>query len=163
MSDQMTIRRMRRTDIPAIVAIEEETFPRPWKQDAFESELDRNPSARYLVLLDGKRLVAYGGAWVILDEAHMTNIAVQESYRGKGCGRRLLHALMAYLSNLGVAYVTLEVRKSNLAAQKLYASHGFIKLGVRKRYYEDNHEDALIMVCDKMPPVDPEFDENHYA
>ena len=77
----------------------------------------------------------------------------------QGVGRRLTEGLMQYLSNLGAAYATLEVRKSNEVAQNLYKSLGFIKLGVRKRYYEDNGEDALIMVCDHMPEVDPDFEE----
>ena len=67
---------------------------------------------------------------------------------------------MQYLSNLGAAYATLEVRRSNLRAQNLYKSLGFVELGVRKRYYEDNREDALIMVCDHMPTADPDFEEN---
>ena len=163
MGEQLTIRRMRHEDIDAIVAIEQDTFAHPWKWDAFASELDKNPAARYLVLLKEGQLIAYGGAWVILDEAHITNIAVAAAHRGQGYGNRLLTALMGYLSNLAVAYVTLEVRKSNEAAQSLYGAHGFLKLGVRKRYYEDNHEDAIIMVCDHMPPVDPDFDESDYA
>ena len=67
---------------------------------------------------------------------------------------------MQYLSNLGASYATLEVRRSNLRAQSLYQSLGFVQLGVRKRYYEDNREDALLMVCDHMPPADPDFEEN---
>ena len=108
--------------------------------------------------MDGQ-VVGYAGAWIILDESHITNIAIEESRRGLGYGRALTTALMQYLSNLGAAYATLEVRRSNLRAQNLYKSLGFVELGVRKRYYEDNREDALIMVCDHMPAVDPDFEE----
>ena len=105
-------------------------------------------------------MIGYAGAWVILDESHITNIAVLKDERGQGIGRQLTHGLLQYLSNLGAAYATLEVRKSNEVAQNLYKSLGFIKLGVRKRYYEDNGEDALIMVCDHMPEVEPDIAED---
>jgi ribosomal-protein-alanine N-acetyltransferase len=116
-------------------------------------------AARYLVAQKDGTVIGYAGAWVILDESHITNIAIAEAQRGNGYGRVLTQALMQYLANLGAEYATLEVRKSNITAQNLYKSLGFIQLGVRKRYYEDNQEDALLMVCDHMPPVDPDFEE----
>ena len=129
-------------------------FPPP------QQELERNVAARYLVAEMDGQVIGYAGAWIILDESHITNIAIEESRRGLGYGRALTTALMQYLSNLGAAYATLEVRRSNLRAQNLYKSLGFVELGVRKRYYEDNREDALIMVCDHMPAADPDFEEN---
>ena len=119
----------------------------------------RNVAARYLVAERGGVIIGFAGAWLVLDESHVTNIAVLMEHRGHGYGRLLTAGLLQYLSNLGAAYVTLEVRKSNAVAQSLYESLGFVRLGVRKRYYEDNGEDALIMVCDQMPEVDPEFEE----
>ncbi len=154
----LTIRRMTAEDIDAVAAIEAATFPTPWSRDAFASEM-RNVAARYLVAEKDGQVVGFAGAWVILDESHVTNIAVLESHRGQGIGRQLTAALLQYLSNLGVAYATLEVRKSNIVAQNLYTSLGFIKLGVRKRYYEDNGEDALLLVCTQMPEADPDFQE----
>ena len=155
---EAVIRRMTEADVDGVAAVEAATFPTPWSRDAFASEM-RNVAARYLVAeMDGK-IIGYAGAWIILDESHITNIAVLSDYRGQGIGRKLTHGLMQYLANLGAAYATLEVRKSNAVAQNLYVSLGFIKLGVRKRYYEDNGEDALIMVCDHMPEVDPDFTE----
>jgi ribosomal-protein-alanine N-acetyltransferase len=121
--------------------------------------MEKNACARYLVAEEDGRIVAYGGAWMILEEGHITNIAVDEAYRGRGIGKALLAALMQYAANLGVQYLTLEVRKSNAVARGLYESFGFQPLGVRKRYYEDNGEDALLMVCDKMPPVQDDFAE----
>ena len=159
---EAVIRRMTEADVDGVAAVEAATFPTPWSRDAFASEM-RNVAARYLVAeMDGK-IIGYAGAWIILDESHITNIAVLSDYRGQGIGRKLTHGLMQYLSNLGAAYATLEVRKSNAVAQNLYVSLGFIKLGVRKRYYEDNGEDALIMVCDHMPEVDPDFSEDESA
>ena len=157
MSD-VIIRRMTIADVDGVAAVEAATFPTPWSRDAFASEM-KNVAARYLVAEKDGSIIGYAGAWIILDESHITNIAVMESCRGQGIGRRLTHGLMQYLSNLGAVYATLEVRRSNTVAQNLYVSLGFIKLGVRKRYYEDNGEDALIMVCDHMPEADPEFTE----
>lgn len=159
MPNECITRRMTIHDLDAVVAIEEATFPTPWSKDSFRQELERNVAARYLVAEKDGAVIGYAGAWVILDESHITNIAIAEAERGKGCGRVLTQALMQYLSNLGAEYATLEVRKSNIRAQNLYKSLGFIALGVRKRYYEDNNEDAIIMVCDHMPPVDPDFEE----
>ena len=158
MSD-VIIRRMTMADVDGVAAVEAATFPTPWSRDAFASEM-KNVAARYLVAEKDGRIIGYAGAWIILDESHITNIAVLSDYRGQGIGRALTHGLLQYLSNLGAAYATLKVRKSNEVAQNLYVSLGFIKLGVRKRYYEDNGEDALIMVCDHMPEADPDFEEN---
>ena len=160
MPNDCVIRRMTLNDLDAVTAIEAATFPIPWSRDSFRQELERNVAARYLVAEKDGQVVGYAGAWIILDESHITNIAIEESRRGLGYGRALTTALMQYLSNLGAAYATLEVRRSNLRAQNLYKSLGFVELGVRKRYYEDNREDALIMVCDHMPTADPDFEEN---
>ena len=159
MHNDCIIRRMTIADLDAVAAIEAATFPTPWSKDSFRMELERNVAARYLVAEKAGEVIGYGGAWIILDESHITNIAIAESQRGHGYGRLLTEALMQYLANLGAAYATLEVRKSNIRAQNLYKSVGFIQLGVRKRYYEDNNEDALLMVCDHIPEVDPEFEE----
>ncbi len=156
---EAAIRRMRTADVDEVTAIEEATFARPWSRDSFLREMEKNPAARYLVAETEGRIVGYAGAWVILDECHITNIAVAEEYRGRGIGRALTSALMQYVSNLGAAYATLEVRVSNLRAQHLYAALGFVSVGKRKRYYEDNGEDAFLMVCEHMPEVDPDFEE----
>lgn len=158
MASEYTIRRMTLSDVDGVAAVEAATFPTPWSRDSFVSEM-KNVAARYLVAEKDGQIIGYAGAWIIIDESHITNIAVLKEYRGQGIGRALTAGLMQYLSNLGAAYATLEVRKSNTVAQSLYVSLGFIKLGVRKRYYEDNGEDALIMVCDHMPEADPDFEE----
>ena len=159
MPNECLIRRMTVADVDAVVAIEAATFAMPWSRESFLQELTRNVAARYLVAELAGQVIGYAGAWVILDESHVTNIAIAEAYRGNGYGRRLTEALMQYLSNLGAAYATLEVRRSNERAQSLYKSLGFVGVGWRKRYYEDNREDALLMVCEHMPPADPDFSE----
>ena len=160
MLNDCIIRRMTLADLDAVAAIEAATFTPPWSKESFRQELERNVAARYLVAEKDGEVIGYAGAWVILDESHITNIAIAPAYRGHGYGRKLTEALMQYIANLGAAYATLEVRKSNLTAQNLYKGLGFLQLGVRKRYYEDNNEDALLMVCDHMPPVDPDFEED---
>ena len=158
MSDPV-IRFMRLKDVDQVAALEKATFARPWSRESFRQELTRNVAARYLVAEQDGRVVGYAGAWIILDESHITNIAVAEEARGRGIGRRLTEELLQILSNLGACYATLEVRVSNLRAQRLYASLGFVSVGKRKRYYEDNNEDAFLMVCERMPEADPEYEE----
>lgn len=155
---EITIRRMTMDDVDGVYAVEIGTFVDAWSRDAFVSDM-KNPVARYLVAEQDGKIIGYAGAWVILDESHITNIAVLKEHRGQGTGKRLTQGLLQYLSNLGAAYATLEVRRSNDIAQNLYKSLGFVQLGVRKRYYADNGEDALIMVCDHMPAADPDFTE----
>ena len=157
--DEALIRPMNAGDLDAVTAIEEATFARPWSRQSFQQELERNVAARYLVAEKNGQVVGYAGAWIILDESHITNIAITEAERGKGIGRKLPEALMQYLSNLGASYATLEVRVSNERAQHLYKSLGFVSVGKRKRYYEDNNEDAFLMVCQNMPDADPDFEE----
>lgn len=158
-SDTVIIRRMTKEDLHAVSDIEEATFARPWSLDSFRHELERNVAARYLVAVMDERVVGYAGAWIIFDESHITNIAVAEEFRGRGIGKQLTKALIQYLSNLGASYATLEVRVSNERAQNLYKGLGFVSVGKRKKYYEDNGEDAYLMVCEHMPPVEEGFTE----
>ncbi len=150
---------MRLKDVDAVARIEEATFARPWSRESFRQELTRNAVARYLVAEENGQILGYAGAWVILDESHITNIAVREDARGRGLGKRLTSELLQILSNLGACYATLEVRVSNIRAQNLYKSLGFISVGKRKRYYEDNNEDAFLMVCEHLPEADPDYSE----
>ena len=153
------IRRMTVQDVDAVTEIEKATFARPWTREEFLREIEVNKVARYLVyVLDGE-IVGYAGAWVILDESHITNIAIREDMRGRGYGKALVKALLQYLSNLGAEYATLEVRVSNAAARHVYESLGFVRMGKRPHYYEDNGEDALLMVCADMPEAEEDFEE----
>lgn len=156
---EILYRRMTIRDVKPVQAIEQATFPMPWTVQDFFKEMTQNRCARYIVAEQDGVILGFAGAWIVLDEGHITNIAVREDRRGEGIGNGLTEALMRYAANLGCVYMTLEVRKSNERAQKLYASHGFIRLSVRKKYYEDNGEDAYLMVCDRMPEPDPDFTE----
>lgn len=158
MSETM-IRRMTLADVDGVHAIEEATFPRPWTREDFVKEMTQNACARYLVAEQAGEIVGFAGAWIVLDEAHITNIAVAKARRGQGVGKALTRGLLQYAANLGVVYATLEVRRSNGVAQGLYKGLGFVYVGLRKRYYEDNGEDAFIFCCDHMPAADPDFEE----
>ncbi len=153
------IRRMGLSDVPAVHALEAACFSTPWSEQDFVYEMTENKVARYLVIEEAGEVVAFAGAHIILDQGHITNIAVREDRRGRGYGRLITRALMQYAANLGAEYLTLEVRQSNEPAKALYSSLGFLKVSVRKRYYEDTGEDAFLMVCDRLPAADPDFEE----
>jgi len=144
-TETAVIRPMTMGDIDAITEMEKLVFTLPWSYDSFRRELEENVAARYLVLEDQGQVVAYGGIWLVIDEAHVTNIAVHPQVQGRGYGERLMRALMRLASDTCMGLITLEVRRSNTAAQALYHKVGFQDVGYRKRYYQDNQEDALIM------------------
>ena len=133
-------------DIAQIHEIEELCFAIPWSRESIEHDIAENPVSRWLVLDDGEgRVLAYAGLWLVIDEGHVLNVAVHPSAQRQGNGRRVLTALIELARENGMGLMTLEVRRSNLAAQALYHACGFQDVGYRKRYYEDNREDALIM------------------
>ncbi|MHB1127462.1 MAG: ribosomal protein S18-alanine N-acetyltransferase [Bacillota bacterium] len=128
-----------------IMAIEKVSFPTPWSRNAFLGELQENDFARYYVCLVDQRVIAYAGMWIIMDEAHITNIAVAPQFRGNHLGRVMLLTLMREAISFGSDKITLEVRPSNAVARELYRSMGFVPAGIRKGYYSDTREDAIIM------------------
>lgn len=134
-------------DIDAIVALEKATFSMPWGRDSFESEFS-NLLARYMILEEDGQIAGYAGMWVILDEAHIMNVAIAPSRRGRGLGRELMNHMIQLAANEGAKRMTLEVRPSNNMARKLYQKLGFYECGVRPAYYSDNGEDALLMWLD---------------
>ena len=144
------IRRMALSDVDDVQAIEKGCFSAPWSRNSFIQEITENKCARYLVVEYQNHVIAYAGMWLVIDEAHITNIAVHPAFRGKGVGERITRALMEAAQELGIRYMTLEVRRSNQIAQALYRKLGFVGVGFRKKYYEDNQEDALIMVCERL-------------
>ena len=140
------IRAIREEDVRQIHEIETLCFAMPWSEESILHDVKENPVARWLVLDDGSgRVMAYAGMWFVLDEAHVCNVAVHPDFRRMGYGRRILEALVDMAKANSMTLMTLEVRRSNLAAQALYHQCGFLDVGYRKRYYEDNKEDALIM------------------
>lgn len=141
-------RTMTLDDIPDIMVIEHESFTLPWSEEAFRNEMTSNHFARYLVMEYDGIPIGYAGMWTILDEAHITNIAVRQAYRGRSLGEKLLREMMVWADELGMSRMTLEVRISNHVAQSLYEKMGFQSVGIRKGYYSDNQEDAMIMWCE---------------
>lgn len=145
MNKQITLRKMVEEDIDQILIIENESFATPWSRESFENELTKNRFALYLVLEDEEVICGYCGVWIIVDEAHVTNIALLPNYRGKKLGETLLTEIMKIAKEKGAKTMTLEVRVSNHVAQSLYRKLGFQDGGIRKNYYTDNQEDALVM------------------
>lgn len=141
---------MRVEDIADVHRIERASFPVPWPTYAFRQELETNRLARYLIVRSGELIVAYGGLWMMVDEAHVTTFAVLPAWRRQGIGARLLLALLDLANDLGATVATLEVRISNMDARRLYERFGFRPVGVRPRYYSDNSEDALIMTTEEL-------------
>lgn len=141
----LELRFMTVDDLPEIQVIERQCFPTPWSMQAFLSELTNNDCAHYMVMRKNERVVGYIGMWLILDEGHITNVAVEPGSRGQGIGTGLLTTMSAYAYIQGVRRMTLEVRVTNYRAQQLYRRLGFEGYGIRTRYYQDNNEDALIM------------------
>ena len=128
--------------VSGIAQIEKQSFADPWSVAAFERELE-NSVAHYTVALHDGEVIAYGGLWHILNEGHITNIAVAPQYRRMGVGDKLVSQMLKSGRELGIDAFTLEVRVSNEKAQMLYKKHGFKYVGTRKKYYSDG-EDAMI-------------------
>lgn len=140
------IRPIREEDVRQIHEIETLCFAMPWSEESILHDIRENVVARWLVMDDGEgSVLAYAGMWFVLDEAHVCNVAVHPDHRRKGYGKRIFTALCDMAKANSMALMTLEVRRSNLPAQALYHECGFLDVGYRKRYYEDNKEDALIM------------------
>ena len=139
------VRPMQMEDLQAILEIERTSFSTPWSLQAFKAELKDNEYARYLCLELEGQVIGYMGLWFILDEGHITNIAIAPNFRGQHWGEYLMRSMMDRMVEQGMERMTLEVRTSNSPAQSLYKRLGFATAGVRKGYYADTQEDALIM------------------
>jgi ribosomal-protein-alanine N-acetyltransferase len=165
-------------DIPAVMAIERTSFPRPWPETAYRYELTENPNAVFVVArpshtttfhkplhtvlhklfgwahssaqhatlaTSSDPIVGFAGMWMYVDEAHIATIATHPDWRRRGIGERILIHLLREAQKRHAINVTLEVRVGNIVAQNLYRKYGFVEVGQRKAYYQDNREDALIM------------------
>lgn len=142
-------------DLDRVLEIEALSYMSPWSRRAFVSEVTDNSYAYYFVARKNRVIIGYVGMWVILDEAHITNIAVAPEYRRLGIGQAMLEAMFDRAKEHGAARMTLEVRVSNLGAQALYHKLGFVDRGVRKGYYTDSNEDAIIMWKDDLGTQKP--------
>lgn len=139
------INRLTINDIDAILTIERASFSLPWSKDSYRFELTQNPLSYYWGCFDDHRLVGFIGFWLIIDEAHVANVAVDREYRRRGIGELLLRYAFAAAQAKGAKGITLEVRESNQAAINLYHKLGFVEAGLRPHYYSDNDEAAIIM------------------
>ena len=139
---------MRHRHVGQVLAIERDASPKPWSAKVFHDELDqaRAGHRRYLVARTGRQVVGFAGAMFVVDEAHVTNIAVHPDHRRYGVATRLLVELAGAAIERGCQAWTLEVRAGSLGAQRLYRRFGFVPAGVRANYYEGN-EDAIVMWC----------------
>ncbi|NLP31423.1 MAG: ribosomal protein S18-alanine N-acetyltransferase [Clostridiales bacterium] len=132
-------------DIDALAKLDSLCFTLAWSRSSFEFEIKENLKAIYLVADYKGKIIGYGGIWIILDEGHITNIAVHPDFRNMGIGAKLLTDLIELSERRGANKQTLEVRVSNYPAISLYNKLGFKTAGKREKYYEDNGEDALIL------------------
>jgi len=147
----LRLRAMDVADIPQVVRIEGDSFSAGWPKTAYERELTLNQTAHYIVLeREGAGLVGFAGMWCLLDEAHVVTVAVSPAERGHGYGKLLVHALLDLALDLGMQVATLECRVSNDVARALYRAYGFYDVGLRKAYYSDNREDAVIMTTEEI-------------
>lgn len=153
MTVRVELRRMQREDVPRVMEIERECFPTPWHESAYLTEL-ANRSAYYVVACVGGEIVGYAGMWVIMDEAHITTLGVAANSRGAKIGERLLVALLDEGMRRHVRRATLEVRQSNTVAQNLYRKYDFAPAAIRRGYYTDNHENAVVMWIDNLREPD---------
>ncbi|MBQ3310638.1 ribosomal protein S18-alanine N-acetyltransferase [bacterium] len=144
--NSVTIRLMEQKDIDKIAEIEEKAYgEHHWSKDSFYNELSNNLARYFCAFDENNTLLGYAGSWIIIDEAHITNLAVSPEHRNKKVGESLLVKIIETCYKEMAKYLTLEVRISNTPAINLYEKYGFKSLGTRKGYYQDNNEDALIM------------------
>lgn len=136
---------MRRRHLRSVLRIEEIVHPRPWSMGLFLSELAYGPSRLWYVAKVGSTVVGYAGLMLVEEDGHITNVAVAPAWQRHHIGTRLVHALAVAARERGAKHLTLEVRVSNVAAQRLYQAFGFAPAGVRKGYYVETNEDAIIM------------------
>lgn len=139
-------RKMTIDDVKAVHAIELATFPTPWTLDSFYYEMTENQYAHYLIAEnEAGEIIGFCGVWLVIDAAQITNVAVVDSVRGQGIGEGLMREAMRVAKEANMDVMSLEVRVTNTVAQNLYRKLGFQDGGIRKGYYTDNQEDALVM------------------
>lgn len=151
--NNLVIRQAGEWDIDAISSLEKICFTVPWSRDSIARELTENDMAFYIVAELNGQVVGYAGMWHIVDEAHITNVAVLPEQRNKHIATAIIAVMIQFSEEKGIRRFTLEVRSSNEPAKALYRNFGFKEEGLRKGYYEDNGEDAVIMWRDPAEPL----------
>ena len=142
---ELTIRKMELEDINQVMFVELSSFTSPWTEEIFIQELKENQHAHYYIITIDEKVIGYVGMWIVLDDAQITNIAILAGYRGQKLGEKLFRFAMQRAISLGVTNLSLEVRITNIVAQKMYRKFGLVPGGIRKNYYTDNQEDAIVM------------------
>ncbi|MEI3326900.1 MAG: ribosomal protein S18-alanine N-acetyltransferase [Thomasclavelia sp.] len=142
----MLIRRMDLLDIDKIVALEQELFSSPWDKEAFYYELEKNAFSTILVLEDELEIIGYIGMWLLGDQTQITTLGIKKAYQGNGYAKKLMDKCEEITKMMGYVNINLEVRISNQRAIRLYEKCGFKIVAIRKNYYQDNHEDAYLMI-----------------
>lgn len=146
MSSNIMYRKMVSDDVPAVYEIELATFSAPWTLDSFYYEVHENQYAHYVLAVDADgSIIGFCGMWMVIDAAQITNVAVIEAARGRGIGEELMRESMRIARQYEMEVMSLEVRVTNTVAQNLYRKLDFQDGGIRKGYYTDNGEDALVM------------------
>lgn len=146
LAGSLEIKPMEEKHLEEVLKIEEQSFPTPWTRHSYFGELTRNKVAHYFVCMYENKVIGYVGLWIIIDEAHITTIAVHPEYRGNKVAKKLIEFAVEYSKKWGAEKLALEVRESNYSAKKLYESMGFKEIGLRENYYNDLKEDAIIML-----------------
>lgn len=150
--ERIIIEPMRTSDLDEVMEIELYSFPTPWSREVYRYDIERNPRARFYCarLKESGKVVGYIGSWFVADECHVGTIATAKEHRGKGIAKQLLAYTASIASSEGISYMILEVRINNIPAINLYKSLGFIQAGIRKGYYSDTGEDAILFVHRKL-------------
>ena len=141
----MIFRPMLEVDLEAVVEIEKASMPSPWSKELFEEELKRE-AAHYFVIEEEGQVAGYMGYWAAPQEAHIINLAIAPQFRSRGLGHQMVEACLEYARKRGAELATLEVRESNESAKRLYEKCDFKIVAIRKKYYSDNQEDAIVMI-----------------
>lgn len=141
----LTIEPMTLAHLDAVFEVEAASFSIPWTRESLRLEIENNKLAYYFVAVYKEKVIGYIGLWHVINEGHITNLAVLYDYRNHGVGDRLLKHVIAFAHEKEMIGLTLEVRMNNAAAQRVYTKNGFKMEGIRKNYYADTKEDAIVM------------------
>ena len=161
---EVQIDRMQESDLPAVMKIEKSSFSSPWDEASFRDGLRHgNHCVYFLVVRCCQNPIAFSNFWVVEGDAHIANFAVSPDYRNRGVGKYLFAESLAYIQKLGGDHVSLEVRVSNIPAQRLYRKFGFRIVSIRKNYYADNREDAYVFHLANLETIDLRIDRVYHT
>jgi ribosomal-protein-alanine N-acetyltransferase len=143
--NELTIRAMEIGDVDQVIEVDKASFSTSWTPDIFYQEISENKYAHYYIVEIAGHIIGYAGAWIVYEDAQITNIAIKPEYRGKKIGQKLFQFMLQLAKVAGAERLSLEVRATNVIAQRMYRKFGLVPGGIRKNYYTDNNEDAIVM------------------